>query len=254
MVNKYLWLITLPMALIWGSFLNMLGYRLLSGDSLFRARSFCPHCDQTIVWYDLVPLLSYLWLGGRCRNCKQPISKLYPFIELLSAIVFPLIASSYTGGQLVLMCIIASALIITIRTDMQSMLISRYATTYLIPCMIGAAFFGLLPIDGFASSVGAASAYGLLQAIRYCYWLMTKKEGMGLGDAELLAFIGSFLGPLGWWITLMIGSLAGSVIGLAYAYHKKTLQVKMPFGPFLAGAALYIIVAHQIPFISCFIR
>jgi leader peptidase (prepilin peptidase) / N-methyltransferase len=226
----------------------MLAYRLISQDSILKHRSFCPHCKNTIAWYDLIPLLSWVILKGKCRSCSASISWLYFFIELLSVICFSALAALQQPYYWLTHFIFFSALLITIRTDLEHMLISRYVTLFLIPLGLLLSFMGFLPITFFESIMGAFSAYFFLYLISSCFFFLTKKVGLGQGDIELLAFIGSFLGIVGWWVTLIIGSFLGSILGILYIlFFQKNSSVKIPFGPFLAfGALVYVLCENEL--------
>lgn len=226
----------------------MVAYRLISEDSLLRSRSFCPSCKKNIAWYDLFPLLSWLILKGKCRACSAQISWLYFFIEALTTLVLFALAVLNQPHYAIAYFMFFSALIITIRTDLEHMLISRVATIFLIPFGLLFSYLDMLPLTVTQSILGFISAYLFLYAIRALYYIFTKKIGLGLGDLELLAFIGSFIGITGWWISLLIGSLLGSVFGIVYIYlYKKNKYIKIPFGPFLAlGAILYVLFEENL--------
>ncbi len=226
----------------------MLAYRLISGDSLLRSRSFCPSCDTTIAWYDLIPLASWLILRGKCRSCSASISPLYFFIECIAALVFSALVYTMQPDFWFAYFIFFSALLVTIRTDLEFMLISRYASVFLIPLGFFFSFTSFLPISLITSLVGALTAYLFLKLITALFFMCTKKVGMGEGDGELLAFIGSFLGITGWWISLIVGSLLGSVCGIVYMFYtQQKHSIKMPFGPFLAfGALAYVLFEKQL--------
>lgn len=228
----------------------MLAYRLISHDSLLRPRSFCPHCKNTIAWYDLIPLLSWILLKGKCRSCSAAISWLYFFIEALAALSFSALAliQPYYGLSYFLFF---SALIITIRTDLEHMLISRFVTVFLLPSAFLLSSLDFLPITVMQSLLGAFSGYLFLYLINKIFFACTKKVGLGQGDGELLAFIGAFLGFTGWWITILVGSFLGSLFGITYiAITKQYLSVKIPFGPFLAfGAMAYVLFEQQLRFL-----
>lgn len=233
----------IPFFLVWGSFLNMSAYRLLSGDSFLRSRSFCPHCKKNILWYDLIPLFSWICLRRSCRFCKAPISWLYFFIEILTVFALSCLVVQTSFNYFFAYFLFFSALIITIRTDLEHMLISRFVTLFLIPAAFFLCYWELLPLTLIESIIGASSAYCFLYAIRAAYYYATKKVGLGQGDLELLAFIGAFLGISGWWVTLMIGSFLGSVVGIAgLLFYKKSRLTKIPFGPFLAGGAMLYVL------------
>lgn len=224
----------------------MLAYRLVSHDSLLRPRSFCPHCKKNIPWYDLIPLVSWIWLCGSCRSCAAPISWLYFFIEALTTVTLYGLLLQTEPSYFIAYFIFFSALIVTIRTDLEHMLISRVVTIFLIPVGFLFSYFSMLPLSLGQSVMGAFSAYFFLYAIRAMYYCVTKKVGLGQGDLELLAFIGAFLGIAGWWVTLMIGSLLGSVVGIVgLIFYKKSRLAKIPFGPFLAGGAMLYVLFEQ---------
>jgi len=234
--------------LLWGSFLNVLGFRLIKEQSVVLPRSYCPQCSHPIAWYDNIPVLSWLLLRGRCRSCKEPISWLYPFIELLTAGSLLLLVLYIPQTYLPAYLLFFSALIVTIRSDLETMLISRYVTLFLIPFGLLCAHMAWLPITLTQSILGTLLGYALLYTVAQLFYLVTKKHGLGQGDLELMAFIGAFTGPEGIWITLLIGSWVGTLIGLFYIwYHQKSMQIKLPFGPFLAlGAMTYALLQEHI--------
>lgn len=239
--------------LCWGSFLNCLAYRLLHEKSI-AGRSFCPHCNHTLAWYDLLPVISWLWLEGKCRYCSQKISCLYLFIEILTPIVilplffiYPLdIAVSYT--------FFFSLLITSIRTDLEAMLLVRAVTIYSAPLGFLLTYLGFLPISLCESIIGALLGYGVLWLCRALFFLFRKQEGMGIGDLELMALIGAFTGPLGAWMSILIGSTIASILGITLLAFKKTsASDPLPFGPFLAtGAMIWVIFDKILTGLFCF--
>lgn len=239
--------------LCWGSFLNFIAYRLVHDVSFRRLRSFCPNCNYQIAWFDLLPVLSWLKLRGRCRNCLLPVSILYPAIELTTVLIgFGLIYLTQVE-HLLAYFIFVSALLITIRTDLETMLISRFTTLFLIPIafIFSLTYFGhdpLLPINISDSIRGALFGFFILYLTNQIFLLLTKKDGMGQGDIDLLAMIGAFTGITGAWISLMIGSITGSFIGITMIYAGSyKLNTKVPFGPFLAfGAIVYTLFQNQL--------
>ena len=182
-------------------------------------------------------------LRGTCRYCKKPISMLYPFIELLTALLLSLLLVRTPIAYFPAYFIFFSALIITIRSDLESMLISRFTTIFLIPCALVLSWLGLLPITLFDSVLGAVCGYLFLYTVAKLFLLITGKTGIGQGDFDLLSFIGSFVGLIGCWATLLIGSVLGSIIGITYMLLIKPQQsVRIPFGPFLAfGAVAFVL-------------
>lgn len=226
--------------LCWGSFLNVVGYRLIRGTTLLN-RSACPDCTHPLAWYDLLPVVSWIALKFRCRYCKAKISALYPLIELYTALVGILLIIYIDPAYWVGYFLFFSALIVTIRTDCEKMLISRYMTLGMIPIGIGLAFYGALPITVAQSVAGTIFGYAILWSIAYLFLALRKIEGLGQGDIDLLAMIGAFTGILGAWITLFIGAFLGSLVGSSLAIRSKRSDIKIPFGPFLAtGALIYV--------------
>lgn len=224
--------------LCWGSFLNVFAYRLITHKGLW-SRSQCPHCHTPILWYDLIPVLSWFVLKGRCRQCHRPISILYPLIELLTASVCTALLYALPTRYFSVSFLYTTALIITIRTDAEFMLIPRICSLSLIPLGIIASYFGTLPISTAESALGALLGYGSLATIAYLYKKRTGVTGMGDGDPELLAGIGSCVGIQGVWYTLLIGSLTATLYACALLLmHKAAAHTKIPFGPFLALGGL----------------
>lgn len=239
-----------PFFLCWGSFLNVIAYRLMHETfSFFDQRSRCPHCKYALTWYDNIPVVSWLTLKAQCRKCKKKISWLYPFIEIFSALSLFFLVLKSPYQYIPAYFLFFSALIITIRTDLETMYISRLVSLWLIPFGLLFSYLNLLPLSFFESIFGAVSGYLTLYCVVKGYYLLTKKIGMGQGDLELLAFIGSFTGIFGWWLSLLIGSCLGTVVGLIIVAVKKTSfkTLKIPFGPFLAcGAIMYVLYGHYL--------
>lgn len=261
--------------LCWGSFLNMLAYRLAFDKNVFTARSRCPSCDGVIAWYDNIPVLSWLMLCGRCRQCAGGISVIYPVFELVTAVVvvmlviyfLPLFSWNYylmtidpyseeilnffTGiptkvlwqvsGSLLAYFLFFSALISATISDLRAMVIPQLFSLWLVPVGIGLALFGVTGVPWKMSLLGAVIGYGVLWLTGVVFKALTKKDGLGVGDMELLSMIGAFLGPVGVWVALMFGSVAGLCLGSVYLFFThQGRATRIPFGPFLAlGALLY---------------
>ena len=226
---------------IWGSFLNVVAYRLITQKTLF-GRSMCTQCNTPIAWYDLVPILSFFMLRGHCRNCRKSISWLYPFIEIITVILMS--ALYWTNDYFMAYFILFSALIVTIRTDLEYMLISPWMTLALIPIGIILSITDHLPIIPLDSILGAGVGFFSLFFIGTIFTAITGKEGIGQGDFDLFGLIGAFTGLLGIWVTLLISSISASIFGITYLLLSGGLRrnVSIPFGPFLAlGAILYVL-------------
>jgi len=240
-------LLAIPFFLCWGSFLNVVACRLLTSQSLLH-RSSCPSCRQQLAWYHLIPLVSWFFLRGRCAFCKTAISGYYPAIEVLTTLIFAALFATTPVLYLPAYFLFASALIVNMRTDSEHMLLLTPCTLGLIPFGLLAAATGFLPISFVESFFGVLLGGGILWLTRWIFWQLRGIEGMGWGDIELLAGIGSFVGPRGVVLTLLLGSISGSLIGLLImATTKKAAQLKLPFGAFLsAGALIYCLFGTQL--------
>ncbi len=246
----------IPFFLCWGSFLNVLAYRLIKNQSIITPRSSCPHCYALIYWYDNIPVISWLFLAGACRTCKQPISLLYPSIEIITTIFLSLLYLSPAQHYFFAYFIFFSALIVTIRSDIETMLILRYATIYLVPLGFIFSAYNILPLSLVESIVGALFGYLFLFTINTLFKIIRKKDGLGDGDYDLLLFIGSFTGITGCWTSITLGSIIGSLYGISFIlysnhYHQETTSLtntKIPFGPFLALGAIIFVLYEDIFF------
>lgn len=241
--------------LCWGSFINVLAYRLVHQIETIKTRSYCPYCKHTLAWYDLFPLISYFILRGKCRFCKKPISWLYPFIELCMGAIAVLLYLTVDPQFLIAYYIFFSMLLVSVRTDLEALLVFRRTTLAIIPFGCAAAFLDMLPLSLIESVVGALFGYGLLWLTRKIFYLIKKQEGLGLGDLYIMALIGAFTGPQGVWCALSLGGLSGLVYAIIAFFilrvkHKKISYasfrtIKIPFVPFLAlGALIYVLFFH----------
>lgn len=247
-MTLFLLLLYAALFLCWGSFLNVLAYRFIFGQDIIWSRSCCPQCTHQLAWYDLIPVVSWLLLRAQCRYCFQSISWLYPVIELLTACLLLLMTFILPSVYFIGYTLFISALIIVIRTDIETMLISRFTTLYIIPVAYILSFTCLLPITLTSSIFGSFMGYGILWGMGKLFYYIKNTQGLGEGDSELLATIGAFTGPWGAWIALLIGSLLGTLTGLLlYMRGKIHANTKIPFGPMLAiGALCYLFASHYI--------
>jgi leader peptidase (prepilin peptidase) / N-methyltransferase len=222
-----------------GSFLNVCIYRLPRGESIIWPGSHCPACGKAIEFYDNIPLLSYLWLVGRCRICRTHIPIQYPIVEAANAAGY--LAILWTFGltwTAVLYAILFSALLVVTVTDLTHKIIPNVVTVPGIALgLVGAA--SVLPVGFINALLGVAIGGGILWALAWASPYLFGKEGMGGGDIKLLAMIGAFLGWKPALLTIMIGSLTGSVIGVSLiALRIMKRDEYIPFGPFLVFGAL----------------
>ena len=227
-----------------GSFVNVCISRLPEGESVIRPRSRCPACGRSIAWYDNIPLLSWLFLRGRCRSCDTRISVQYPIVELATASIWLGMAWIYGPTPRGLQGAILFSLLLAIAvTD---------ARHYLIPdpLSIGGTAAGLalslLPGDPapLMALVGAAGGFLVLYGVGVAGEWFFKKPAMGGGDMKMMAMIGAFLGPVGAMLTIFLGALAGSVIFGPISLKTGKL---VPFGVFLAlGAAVTFLAGESL--------
>ena len=234
-----------------GSFLNVCIYRLPSSMSIINpSRSFCPQCNSAIQFYDNIPVFSYLWLKGRCRNCKASISLRYPLVELMTGILAIAILFMFglTLEGVVYFVFISSLLVITF-IDIDHKIIPDIITLPGIPIGLAASF--VLPDITFKSSLlGLLVGGGSLLLVAWTYSLITHKEGMGGGDIKLLGMIGTFIGWKGVIFTIFSASLTGTLVGIIFMLLKeKNLKFAIPFGPFLSiGAMSYVFFGEKVFF------
>jgi leader peptidase (prepilin peptidase)/N-methyltransferase len=231
-----------------GSFMNVCIYRIPAQRSIVRPASSCPSCRTPIRFYDNVPLLSYLWLRGKCRACGAGISIRYPLVELLGGLtalaVFLKFGPTLEGIVYFLFC---TALEIITFIDIDHRKIPDRISLSGIPLFFCANLF--IPGPGpVASLLGILVGGGSLLAIAWGYAALTGKEGMGGGDIKLLAMIGALLGWKGVLFTIFVSSAVGTVAGIALMVRaRKGMKTALPFGPFLSiGAVAYVFFGPQL--------
>ncbi|MBF0476122.1 MAG: prepilin peptidase [Deltaproteobacteria bacterium] len=232
----------LVFGLVVGSFLNVLIYRLPRGESIVRPGSHCPSCQAAIRFYDNIPVLSFLWLKGRCRACGATISRRYPLVEFISGLFALAAFLRFTPvwAALIYFAFCAALIVITF-VDLDTQTIPFFIAVPGIPLGMLAAV--VLPGITFIDSLwGVLLGGGILFAVGWIYKRISGIEGMGFGDVELLAMIGAFVGPRGVVVTILVSALLGSIIGLTVmAIQKRDLKYAIPYGPFLSiGAIAYL--------------
>ena len=230
-----------------GSFLNVCIYRLPRGKSVVWPSSACPNCGRELAWFENIPVISYLALWGRCRTCRYPISGRYPLVEALTALLFAA-AWWYYGPTLLFASrvILGTALIVLFAIDLEHHLLPDVIT---LPGIIVGFIFSLLVGPGWLESIiGILVGGGILYLIAEIYYRVRHEEGLGMGDVKMLAMIGAFLGWKLTLMTLMLGSFAGSLIGMLFILtHRGGMKYALPFGTFLAmGAALSATVGQRV--------
>lgn len=231
---------------IWGSFANVVIVRWPEGQSVVRPRSRCPKCLTPIAWFDNIPIFSWLALRGKCRHCQQPISARYPLVELLMGLFFAAafwrfgFSWTFVEALFFIFGLVTSSFI-----DLDHFLLPDVFT--LSGIVIGLLGAWLNPSRSFNDALfGAIFGGGFLWALAYAYLLIRKEEGMGMGDMKLLAWIGAVLGWQNVPFVILASSVLGSLIGMAVAFRgEKGMKSVIPFGPFLALAALLILFAGE---------
>lgn len=232
-----------------GSFLNVCIYRLPESKSIADPpRSICPSCKSHIRFYDNMPVLSYIWLKGRCRNCNAPISFRYPLVELMNGIVAVALLFKFglSVESLVYFVFISSLIVITF-IDLDHQIIPDIITLPGIPMGLIASF-ALPTITLKASALGLLIGGGSLWFVAWAYNLIAHRDGMGGGDIKLLAMMGTIIGWKGVIFTIFASSVIGSCVGITMMLIKnKNMKFAIPFGPFLSiGAIAYVFFGSQI--------
>jgi leader peptidase (prepilin peptidase)/N-methyltransferase len=221
-----------------GSFLNVCIYRLPLGQSLVWPGSRCTSCGRALSWFDNIPILSWVFLRGRCRTCRAPVSAMYPIVEATTALAFIGAYLLYGFTLLALVRVLfACALIVLFVTDLQHKILPNVITLPGIVIGFICSFF--LPPGWRDSLIGILIGGGVLFAIAEGYYRIRGEEGLGMGDVKLLAMIGAFLGWKLVILTLMLASFSGSIIGVAMIASKRgDMKYALPFGTFLAIGAV----------------
>ena len=234
--------------LVVGSYLNVVVFRLPRGISTVLPRSRCPRCRSAIRPWDNVPVLSYLWLRGRCRVCGVSIHWRYPLVEAVTAGCFFLSVRRFGTWPDILTAIAFSAVMIVLAMiDLEHYLLPDILTKPGI--VIGLALSPWLSWTTLPDSlIGALGGGGILAAVSWGWYWWKGIHGMGFGDVKMLAMIGAFLGWQGAIVTLLLGSLAGSLVGGGLMLlGKMGAKSKLPFGVFLAlGAVVTLFYGYQI--------
>ena len=227
------------LGLAMGSFLNVCIYRIPLKKSIVAPSSSCPHCGQVIRFYDNVPVLSFLFLRGKCRYCEHSISWRYPFVECLSGFLSLLLYIKYGAHlQYIVYLFFALSLVVVTFIDLDHKIIPDILSLPGIGMGIAVSF---LPgtIFWLDSLIGAIAGGGILFLVAVGYERMTGRDGMGGGDIKLLALIGAWMGWKPLPMVLLISSFSGALIGAVFIWFSgKGYRVQIPFGPFLSFGAI----------------
>jgi leader peptidase (prepilin peptidase)/N-methyltransferase len=256
-------LVAFLFGLVIGSFLNVCILRIPADKSIVLPESSCTKCGKAIAAYDNIPVLSWLILRGKCRNCKTKISPMYPAVELLTGLLF--VACYFAFGPTVdaLKWATFSAMLVVLTiTDLRERILPDVVNFFGVGAGLLFSFFTKSadgtamwlakrwfdfpppqPVLSFADAIlGAAVGSGLLWVVAEGYFRLRGREGMGLGDVKMMAAVGVFLGLKRTLMTVLAGSLLGSVIGIVLiSLSKKDRNYELPFGTFLGAGALLVL-------------
>lgn len=239
-----------------GSFLNVCIHRLPRGEEIVFTPSHCPQCQAPIRWHDNIPLLGWLWLLGRCRQCRQPISLRYPLVELAAALLALQVVQRFgLGLDSLALVVLGHAFIVLTVIDLYHYILPDRITKpgivlgllLALPGYFGYRWLGApFPVLGDAA-IGVLAGGGGLWAFGWLFEKITGREGMGLGDVKLLALIGAWMGWQALPYTLFVASLIGSVAGITWILISgRDRRLPIPFGPYLTVAAWsYLFVGPQ---------
>lgn len=256
-LNIALIVLTLLLGLCVGSFLNVVIYRLPKNMSLAKPKSHCPNCNYQLKWYDNIPVLSYIMLGGKCRQCKQKISPRYIIVEILNmllwfvalmlntSIFFPSIETNYV--MFGVWCVALSTLICVAFCDYENMEIPDELQIVLLICGVVSLLYG----DASSHVFGFLLGGGFFFIFSALFYLIRRKEGLGFGDIKLMAVLGLLLGLKATIVTIILSTISGaivlSVVALINAKKNVDKEVKCyPFAVFIVPAAMIALFVGDI--------
>ena len=231
-----------------GSFLNVCIWRIPEGKSIVFPASHCPKCGKSIRPCDNIPVLSWLILRGRCRDCGEPISPRYPLVEILTALLSLVLFWKYgLSLQYLAAFLFAAALVVITFIDFDHQIIPDVISLPGIPVFFLLAVF-VMGIGFLDALIGLIIGGGFLYLVAVGYELIAKREGMGGGDIKLLAMIGAFLGWKSLFFVVFMSSILGALVGIVLIMIKgKDMKYAVPFGPFLSIAAvMYLFVGSEL--------
>lgn len=235
------------LGLITGSFLNVCVYRMPRGLSIITPPSHCPECNSRILWYDNIPVVSYLFLKGKCRRCGRPISPLYLVVEVLTALLF---LSAYlfsdTLPEIMFRIVLFSILVLASFIDIKYFVIPDESNLigFIFAVLMSALFPYLQGCDMWYmaladSLLGAFTGFLTLGFVSFAGSRLLKKDAMGFGDVKFIAMIGAFAGWQLVLLTIMTASLIGAVLGgTLMLFKNRNLKGRIPFGPYLAAGTV----------------
>lgn len=230
--------IAFVLGLCLGSFLNVVIFRLPRRQSLVTPPSRCTRCGYSLRWFDNVPVLSWIWLMGRCRGCRAPISAQYPVVEIVTGLLFLLVVWMTPVGPLMLSRLILVCILVALfGIDLEHQILPNSIT---LPGIAVGLVFSVLGPPGWQSALGGVLlGGGVLYGIAWTYYWVRREEGLGMGDVKMLAMIGAFLGWKAVLVTLVLSSFSGALVGVALiAAQRGGMRLALPFGTFLALGAV----------------
>lgn len=229
-----------------GSFLNVVIYRLPNGMNLSKPGSHCTSCDYSLRWYDNIPVLSYLMLGGKCRKCKAPISPRYMIVEILNAVLWLVAAWLFwerSPAYAIAAAVVSSTLICIFYIDLEHMLIFNRFTLI----VAAGGVVAMLTDSGtvwYDHLIGAAAGAAVFLGLYYGALVVLKKEGIGFGDVKYAAAAGLLLGWQKFILMILMASVAAAILmSLLNRIQKAEKQTEHPFGPYLAVGTLISMLA-----------
>jgi leader peptidase (prepilin peptidase) / N-methyltransferase len=247
-MNVFLDIIAFIFGAAIGSFLNVCIWRIPEGKSIVFPASHCPKCGKSIRPFDNIPVLSWLNLRGRCRDCDEPISPRYPLVEMLTALLSLVLFWKYgLSLQYLAAFLFAAALVVITFIDFDHQIIPDVISLPGIPIFFLLAVF-VMGVGFLDALIGLIVGGGFLYLVAVGYELIAKREGMGGGDIKLLAMIGAFLGWKSLFFVVFMSSILGALVGIVLIMIKgKDMKYAVPFGPFLSIAAvMYLFVGSEL--------
>lgn len=239
MIELLYYLIFFILGTVFGSFYNVLGLRLPNNESVVFPSSHCPKCNHELNWYELIPILSFIFLKGRCKECKEKISLLYPVNELFCGILF--VVSYYSYGfslELIIALTLCSLLILVIASDLTYMIIPDSFTIVSSLIIIVVKLFSNGIMDTLVSIGYGILSFGIMYLIMKLGTWLFKKDCMGGADIKLMFVVGLVLDPLLAMLVIVVASVL-ALPGAMYAYFKNKEHM-IPFGPFLVLGLLIL--------------
>ncbi len=233
------------LGLVVGSFANVCIHRLPRGESVVRPPSRCPGCGALIKAYDNVPVLGWLLLGGRCRACRAPISWRYPAVEAANGLLWLALALAH-GPRLrtLVEMILVTALLVLSLIDYDHQILPDVITLPGILVGLAASFLPGSPVAPLTALVAAGLGWLAFAAVAKAYEKTRGVEGLGQGDWKLAAMLGAFLGWQSMLLTVLLASLAGTIVGLgAIALRGRDMRYALPLGTFLGAAGVLVVFA-----------